>query len=334
MSFFSRSSSQPTGLSPRYWVRRWVHQRIPPSDEVTLNRRTIFVLPTREGMMFAGLLVICLLTGINYQNSLIYLFTFIMGTVFFGTILQTFQNLSNLRVTVVAMGEAQAGQPLPLTLRLVALDGTERPSVTLSMPDHEPVTVSVNGHQEDPVTLVVSTSRRGPVASPRVRIASDFPFGLIRTWSFLRPRRLGVATPRPVPAPEPASSASSDSDEPQGLSYVQGADETTLRGYREGDSLQRVQWKRFARTGQMVVADWEEPSGDPSRVSWHDYPGVDTELRLSYMADRVETLSRQQLPFALTLPDTELTADSGPEHRRECLRQLGLFGFTGHNHHD
>jgi len=60
-----------------FW--RWVNRRIPRADEYRLGRRNIFVLPTREGLMFAGLLILCLLTGINYQNSLIYLFTFFWG---------------------------------------------------------------------------------------------------------------------------------------------------------------------------------------------------------------------------------------------------------------
>lgn len=331
--FFSFLQQTPSQLSPRYWVRRWIHQRIPLRDEVTLDRRNIFVLPTQEGLMFAALLVICLLTGINYQNSLIYLFTFIMGTVFFGTILQTFQNLSGLCITVVSMGEAQAGQPVPLTLRLVALDGTQRPSVSVSLAGQKPVTVSVEGHQWETVTLAVPTRQRGPVVCPEVRIASDFPFGLIRTWSFLRPARQGVATPRPVTPPEGHQASHSSPDQEEGLHYVRGADETTLRGYREGDSLQRVQWKRFARTGQMVVADWEEPVSDPHRVSWHDYPGVDSELRLSYMAHRVEELSRREQLFGVILPNMALESGTGSAHRRDCLRQLGLFGHEGEKHH-
>ncbi|TVP58184.1 MAG: DUF58 domain-containing protein [Halomonadaceae bacterium] len=315
-------------FSPGHWVQRWIYRRIPPADEVTLDRNTIFVLPTGEGVMFGVLLVICLLTGINYQNSLIYLFTFIMGTVFFGTIMQTFQNLANLRLTVIDVGQAEAGQPVPVTIRVVALDGSQRPAVSLSFPDQPPVTFSVEGHQGDPVVLALPTRKRGLVNCGDIRIASVFPFGLIRTWSFLRPSRQGVATPRPIPAPATHLAASHDSDQEQGRRFVRGADDTTLRGYREGDSLQRVQWKRYARTGQMVVADWEEPAGDPSWVSWADYPGVDPEMRLSYMADRVEHLCKSELPFGLELPGQTLQPDYSPGHRGRCLRALGTYGHN------
>lgn len=283
--------------------------------------------------MFAGLLVICLLTGINYQNSLIYLFTFVMGTVFFGTIMQTFQNLAHLRLTVVTVGEAQAGQPLPVSVRVVALDGSQRPAVSLSLPGRPAVTVNVEGHQGDPVVLALPTRRRGWVSCDDIRIESTFPFGLIRAWSFLRPARQGIATPKPLVADATVMANFQESDQDQGRLFVRGADDTTLRGYREGDSLQRVQWKRFARSGQMVVADWEEPAGDPSWISWHDYPGVDPELRLSYMAARVDSLSLSEQPFGLEIPGQTLPPDSNPGHRRLCLRALGAFGQQEATHH-
>ena len=45
----------------RLW-RRWVNRRIPRADDYRPGRRNIFVLPTREGLMFTGVLLISLLT--------------------------------------------------------------------------------------------------------------------------------------------------------------------------------------------------------------------------------------------------------------------------------
>jgi len=313
-------------LSPRKLVQRWINRRIPRADELELDRSNVFVLPTREGLLFGGLLIISLLTGINYQNSLIYLFTFVMGAVFFGTILQTFQNLAQLKLTVVDVGEGEAGQPIPIILRIVALDGSYRPSIMLNV-EGEPVSATVaDGHNSDPVTLALPTHSRGWVSCPPIRIATDYPFGLIRAWSFFRPAREGVATPVPVEPPAPMSVAASEQGDEMAAKFVRGADETHLRGYREGDSLQRVQWKRYARTGQMVVADWEDPAGDPGWIHWDDYPGVDPELRLSYMAARVRELSENKQPFGLTLPGTGLEPDTGLAHQKAALRLLGTYG--------
>ena len=50
------------------------------------------------------LLLLMLLTAINYQSSLIYLLTFFLGTVFFLSILACFLNFSGLKVETIEPG--------------------------------------------------------------------------------------------------------------------------------------------------------------------------------------------------------------------------------------
>ncbi len=307
-------------------AQRWIRQRIPRRDEIELGRRNIFVLPTREGMLFCGLLVICLLTGINYQNSVIYLFTFILGAVFYGTILQTFQNLDGLRVSVISLGQGVAGEPLPVALRLTAPDGSMRPALNLSFDEGVVARTVVEGHRNDAIVLSMVPVRRGRVVCPRIRLETDFPFGLIRVWTWIRPASTGVATPRPVQPPAHVMSGESEEEGEALVRRSPGDTDTLLRPYRAGDSLKRVNWKLFARTGQMVVSDWDAPSGDPRWLNWDDFPGVDPELRLSYLAWRVEDCAAKQAPWGLAIPGVRLEPDLGDAHRRESLRALGLYG--------
>ena len=75
---------------------RWINRRIPRSDNVLFSQKNIFILPTGAGVVFGILLLIMLITGINYQNSLIYLLTFMLGALFVGAMHQTHRNLSGL----------------------------------------------------------------------------------------------------------------------------------------------------------------------------------------------------------------------------------------------
>ena len=63
---------------------RWINRRIPRADSVLFSQKNIFILPTGAGVVFGILLLIMLITGINYQNSLIYLLTFMLGALFVG----------------------------------------------------------------------------------------------------------------------------------------------------------------------------------------------------------------------------------------------------------
>lgn len=45
---------------------------------VRLERRRIYILPTRGGLAFGGLLLLMLLAGLNYTNSLALFLTFLL----------------------------------------------------------------------------------------------------------------------------------------------------------------------------------------------------------------------------------------------------------------
>ena len=59
---------------------RWLKRRIPPASRLTLSHRQIFIVPTRAGLALLLLLLIMLIGAINYQNSLVYGVTFLLGS--------------------------------------------------------------------------------------------------------------------------------------------------------------------------------------------------------------------------------------------------------------
>ena len=280
--------------------------------------------------MFTGVLVISLLTGINYQNSLIYLFTFILGALFYGTIFQTYRNLEGLHLSLVRAGECPAGGNLPMTVRITDEDERARPALRVVIRGEEPVTVSLDAKEGRVVQLPFPARHRGPVKLPAIRLETDFPFGLIRAWTWFRPASPGLATPRPVSPPPFEAAPDSASDEGEtAMQAARGESDIRLRPYRLGDSLKRINWKRFARSGQLVVMDWDTPPADPRWLDWEQFPGTDTELRLSYLAWHVARLSGEGHPFGLRLPGDRIEPDTGDGHERECLNRLGTFGFDG-----
>ena len=63
-----------TYLQSRF--RAWFENRLPLSDHITLTQRTVYILPTRPGLMLGVTLLILLVASINYQLNLGYLLTF------------------------------------------------------------------------------------------------------------------------------------------------------------------------------------------------------------------------------------------------------------------
>lgn len=276
--------------------------------------------------MFGLLLLIMLVTGINYQNSLIYLLTFLLGAIFVAAMHQTHRNLVGLELILVRAGEGFVGESVPFVLRL----GSEQDeAVAIQLDGHfsSPGPQSVGAGDACDVTLLTETKRRGPVSMARIRISTRFPFGLLEAWSWMRPQTPGLAYPRPLaPVQPPLTDIEGDR---QAESMVgAGFDDADIRPWREGDLSHRVLWKRFARTGAMVIADW---AGDQGRPQWLDYaafPGLDVETRLSFLCHQVMERDQTNQLYGLRLPGLTIEPAQGDVHYRECLRALARFRVT------
>ncbi|SHK46888.1 Uncharacterized conserved protein, DUF58 family, contains vWF domain [Marinobacter antarcticus] len=304
--------------------QRWINRRIPRSDVQLLTQRNLFILPTAAGVVFGMLLLIMLITGINYQNSLIYLVTFLLGAVFVGAMHQTHRNLAGLELTLVQAGEGFAGDEILFRLRAAA-GKDDAIALTLSSDDVSVRVGHVPSGQSVDIALPVPSAYRGYLRPDQIRIETRFPFGLLKAWSWMRPVSAAVVFPRPIAAPE-VSSAVEDGDQTASSRSPEGNDHAELRPWREGDMSQRVMWKRFVRSGQMVVADWEADKGSPQWLDFNAFPGTDHELRLSYLSWLVLERSKSGARFGLNLPGQVIEPDSGPAHTTRCHRALAIWG--------
>lgn len=303
--------------------RRWVNRRIPRADEQTFTQNNIFILPSGAGVVFGALLVIMLLTGINYQNSLIYLLTFVLGAIFVAAMHQTHRNLAGIQLALVSAGEAYPGSPIVFRLRASAKQQSF--SVLLQSDPASPVCVDVGPDGPVEFELTATARRRGPVLLPDIRVETRFPFGLLTAWSWMRLHSPGLCYPKPVTPPYDAGGDDDGDTAPS--KKAADPDHADIRPWRQGDLSQRVLWKRYARTGDMVIAEWEGEQGNPVWLDFDAFPGADRELRLSYLAALVEARSHTHQPYGLRLPGLKIDPDAGPVHRQQCLHALGTFGF-------
>ena len=79
--------------------------RKPREGRIRLDRNHVYILPTASGAGFALLLVVMLVTSLNYNVSLGFLLTFVLAGVAASAMWQTHRNLVDLEVRGAA-GEA------------------------------------------------------------------------------------------------------------------------------------------------------------------------------------------------------------------------------------
>ena len=93
---------------------------------------------------------------------------------------------------------------------------------------------------------------------------------------------------------------------------VRGTDEFVgLRPPLPGESLSRIAWKAWARTGQLLAKDYRSGAGS-AWLDWNAIPATDPEERLSLLTRLVIDAEAAGQFFGLRLPGIELPADGWP----------------------
>lgn len=314
-----------TGSAWQRYRDGWLARRIPPANRITLDQRRIFILPTRQGAAFAVALLLMLLAGINYQNSLAYGLTFLLFSLALVAMLHTYRNLAGLQLAGGGASPVFAGEVAGFRLRLesdrrahqaIALGWRGEPLVVSDVPAGETVALQV----------FHPAPTRGWLRPERLRVESRFPLGLFVAWSWLDLDVRGLVYPRPLEAAPPPRSGEDSGGEEGQRQAGQGADDFQgLRAYQPGDSRRRLDWKAFSRGQGLLVKDFTALAGSEL---WLDFSVLDgdTETRLSWLCQAVLDASTRQLRFGLRLPGQELAPATGENQRDAALQALALFG--------
>lgn len=303
---------------------RWLKKRIPPASQVQLNHRRIFIVPSRAGLGLMLLLVIMLIGAINYQNSLIFVVTFALASLFWVSLYHTYRNLSGLQLHAAGSRPVFAGESAPFDLRLRA-PGHEHQSVRLFWPGDAPQQLDVARDDDSLVTLYHRVEKRGWFKPGRLRVETRYPLGWFVAWSLVDLDLQVLVYPRPVDAPLPDAGRSGEGDGE--MPYAEGVDDFQgLRAYQPGDSRRRLDWRAWSRGQGLHSKVFAEPLQDTIWLDIDIVPGMDLERRLGCVAGWILQLEQSAQPYGLTLSGQRFGPALGDAHRDACLRAVALYG--------
>lgn len=287
-----------------------------------LSRRTLYMLPTRFGLVYGAMLAVVFAAAANYGAALGFLLAFLFAAVALVSMLYTHRNVAGLELAPGACGETFAGDTAAFTLWIVNPSATPRQGIRVEVARAEIARVDVPARGRVNVQIHVPSVRRGYLDAPAFTLASDYPLGLFRTWS----RRLPLALrclvyPRPAAAPltpradDAAGGGTGASNEPH--------DFAALRAFRAGDSPHHIHWKAVARGQGLLTKQFAGSAGAPRWLDWDRVAG-DDEARLAALARGVLDAHAAAAVFGLRLRDCTFAPAQGEAHRAQCLRALAL----------
>lgn len=290
--------------------------RKPEPLPVRLDRRRIYIVPTRAGLGFGLLLATMLAGSLNYQNNAALLLTCLLGAALASSMLVTWRELHDLTLRSLHADHGFCGARLPIQLTF-ADDGRTRPGLRVAVDSLEqPCPLPApSGHS----AVTMPTDRRGWVAVPRMRLSSTLPFGLFRAWSWITPAQSVLVYPHALNDVAPPAR----NDDPG--ERIAGGDEFAgLRDYRAGDPIRHVAWKASARHQHLLVREFDRAApGQPLRLEWHALSGVDRETRIARLTGWVCEAYAAAHPWVLVLEDHHaLGPGNDAAHYHRCLTSL------------
>ncbi len=297
---------------------------------MTLDRRRIFIFPSRVGFFFFAALLVMLVAAINYENNMSYALTFLLATLFVVAVLHSYANLSGITLRAGEGGRGFPGETLAFPVYLEAAAQNRYGLVIRwrhSSPDSGEARVDVLRGRPTEALLYAHGERRGTFRPGRVLLESIYPLGLLRCWTWVDLELAGIVYPRPSPHPESVDGAESGTRGRPAASP--GVDEFYgLRDYRQGDRPRQVYWKGLARGQPLRSKQYSRYLSSEEWLDWDSYPGTATEQRLSWLSDHCVKLHAARKTYGLRLPGLCLAPASGRLHRERVLTALATFGET------
>ncbi len=203
-------------LRQRLSLERFLRGEGPQAGPVVLRQRRVFILPTRQGLLFAAILLLMLIGSINYDASLGFALTFLLAALFVVAMLHTYRNLLQLRVDIGPAPPVFCGEILQVPVTLEGPVARARFALSLHFSESFPKQLSQQLSQQKTeqakvvcdvpadgwvrIELPLSAKRRGRHALPRITLATVFPLGLFRAWAYAEFDARVLVYPRPARA--------------------------------------------------------------------------------------------------------------------------------------
>jgi uncharacterized protein (DUF58 family) len=325
-------ATAPRGMLARlrHRLNAWIATRTPRvTGPWRIDRRRVYIVPTRYGYGFAVLLLVMLLGAMNYSNSMAFALTFLLAGIGLLAMHDTHGNLVNLTVAAGVAEPVHVGEPARYALRIDNPSRSGRYAIAAAWQDATVEgRVDVAAGDSGSTVLSLPTTRRGWLPAPRFSVETEFPLGLFHAWTWVELDLACLVYPAPA-APGLAPPAGGGGDGGRHGARPGPEEFAGLRSYQPGDPLRAIDWKSLARQPPAAAApqvkQFVDPEADPLWLDWQALPvNWDLERRLSQLTRWVLDADAAGRAVGLRLPGVALEPALGDRHRHACLRALAL----------
>ncbi len=323
----------------QFYKRRPWRLRELESGEVFLNQRRIFIMPTRVGLTFCVILLVLFISAMNYNINLGFALIFFIASYAIVDLCLSFRNLAHLYLSIdtARLYPVFAGEQAYFACHVANRSRYDRYAIELNfeIADRHPTLINVAAQSSRAALLPISTTKRGWLAAPKVRLRSRFPLGLVRSLSYWRPDARILVYPHPEENSPPLSSKAlhpgREKGEEEADMRMDEGDFVGIRPYQKGDPIKHLAWRQMAKVPfdlgvTLLSKHFEEDGNGAIYIDFANLPiEMDKEMKLSRMTSWVLMAEAQGVPYGFSLGNDVWAPALGVPHKLACLRALALY---------
>ena len=308
----------------------FIEQRLLVANSVVTHHKRTYVLPNRFGYLLLVIILLMLIAATNYQNTLAFVLTFMLIAIGHNTLVMTYRNLLNLQTTVLPTKPIYLGQSLFIPIKIQSLSKRNHFSIGLGLKKDIQQLIDIEAEEIAQTEIEYEPKERGWYKPDRIYLATTYPLGIFRVWSWFRCQHQYLVYPKPVKPPFDVQQLGYLSDLESNDVKDGQEDFYSIREYQAGDAKRNIHWRAYAKDQGLATKQFSEPKGQLATLDYHMFDSVETynrvELRLSWLCYLIREAASTQTRFGLNLPGHTFAPAQGKEHVEQCLQALAEFG--------
>lgn len=303
------------------------------------KRERIYIVFHWAGLLFAFAVLFIFAMGFGFTNvrGLTQIFGIALVVAGIVTLIQSNDNLRGVEIAGCRAVPVPAGEDVVLELTLRNTSDRERTGLWVREGRQRkdwwrrrswaatwvPV---LEANESKVVRLKLPTTRRGRCKTPILWVSSVMPVGLCFAWKVFPDCGEYFVYPKPKGRPlgEVFGAGEEEMGEAGMRSRESSEDVSGHRPYQPGDILSRLDWRVFARTGNLLVRAMEEGRGDEVVLRWRNTEFLhDAESRLEQLSFWMMQCLHDGRTFTLDLENAR--GEINGENLVACQEALATF---------
>ena len=281
-----------------------------PSAEHQLGLRTLYIIPSRFGILWLGAAFLLLLVGVQTSSNSSLLLGFLLLGLMLLAMFITHDNLQGIRLRC---GEPKASfADEPTSYPVVIRSPTPRHRIQIRFEGNQRQGLEQLDDGDTTIHLNWTPKQRGWHSPPRLLVDTVAPLGLFICWSRWTPDSPQLIWPARRRGPVLQTKQQPKRD---GLEEWQD-----LRPLRPGERRSLIDWSSAAKGRPLLAKQFSSP--DQPEYILSPAPKNLPEEALEHLSERVWHLHHRGERYGLKLWGRTIKPGAGVTHRNRCLELL------------